>query len=334
MKISNSQDDPPASPIDGSRTRPWYHVPGDHRRTASPERFDLYWDEANQFGMVHPRAKDPWETLIYYETEGEPYYTHSDPRSEENEKVSNPLYVRLLRKLAWMGDRGVVLSEHEVDRLCSRKPATILDIGCGRGKLLARCRDLGHAVYGVEPDIRPREAARAQGLDVYSGTCESLPDLIQAKTFDLIIASHVLHHCISPTVGLRNIADRLVPGGRLICEVPNQECLGARWSGIAWAHFDVPRQVNVFTLRSLSRMIEQSSLHVEAVRWAQYCRQFLWRTVKGERRKYDFFEGKGSRGISLPVKPTMLSRYALLACSLFAKPSLKYDAVRIIARKS
>ena len=265
----------------------------------------------NGFGMVHPRAEAPWETLIYYDTEGEPYYTHSGPRSEKKEKARLPFPARLLVRLAWMGDRGIALSEQEVDRFCSRKPATILDVGCGPGDLLARCRDLGHTVCGIEPDSSPREAALAKGLDVQAGTCETLPEPIRARTFDIVIASHVLHHCIDPVAALRNVADRLVPGGRLICVVPNQECLGARWSGLAWAHLDIPRQVNVFTLRSLSRMIEQSSLRVEAVRWQQYCRQFVPKTLEAERRKYDFFKARGS-GVRLspgqaddaqPVRP-------------------------------
>jgi hypothetical protein len=143
----------------------------------------------------------------------------------------------------------------------------------------------------------------------------------------------VLQHCIDPAIALANIADRLAPGGRLIAVVPNQECLGARWSGLAWAHLDVPRQLNVFTRHSLGRLIEQASLQVESVRWAQYCRQFLPRTLREERGKYDFFAARGTGRASLPVKPTMLSRYGLLACSLLAPPRLKYDAMQIIARK-
>jgi hypothetical protein len=80
-------------------------------------------------------------------------------------------------------------------------------------------------------------------------------------------------------------------------------------------------------------MVEQSSLQLEAVRWTHYCRQFSGTTLARERRKYDFFKSRGCRHRSLPVKPTMLSRYGLLAGSLFARPYLKYDSVRIIARK-
>ena len=194
-------------------------------------------------------------------------------------------------------------------------------------------RGLGHVVRGVERDPVPGELARSQGLDVHPGFCEALPEPIQAQSFDLVIMSHVFHNCIDPALALHNVAGRLAPGGRLVCEVPNQACLGARWAGAAWEHLDVPRQVNVFTQRSLCRMIEQSALQVEEVQWTQYCRQFGRETLEQERKKYDFFKARGAPRRSLPLKPSVLGRYGLLACSLFAQPHLKYDAMRVIARR-
>jgi SAM-dependent methyltransferase len=325
---------PPPSFIGGAPTRPWCRIPGDHRRPSRPEGYDLYWDPLNRLGMVHPRAADPWETLAYYETEGDQYYTHSSLPGVGAARSSTPLPSRLLMRLAYSQDWGAELSEQEVDRCCPRRPATILDIGCGRGDLLVRCRDLGHVVHGVEPDPQPLAAARARGLDVHAGTCEDLPEPLGDLSFDVIIASHVIHHCIDPVTALANIAERLAPGGRLICEVPNQDCLGARWSGIAWEHLDIPRQANVFTRESLTRLIEQASLRCEEVHWAHYCRQFQQGTIARERRKFEFFRARGLPRRRLPVKPSLLSRYGLLAGSLFASPRLKYDALRIIARKA
>jgi SAM-dependent methyltransferase len=331
----------PQSLIDGGPMRLWYHLPGDYLRPSSPETFDLYWDQVNGFGMVHPRAKDPWETLPYYRLEGRTYYTHVDPREAEGvphsstkrERSSTPWLARLLVRLAWSQDWGVPVSSDEVDRCCPRRPATILDIGCGPGNMLACCRELGHTVVGVEPDPKPRSTALARGLDVHSGTAEDLPEPIRTQTFDVIIAMHVIHHCINPVAAIGNLAGRLAPGGRLICEVPNQECLGARWAGLAWGPLDVPRQANVFTLRSLSRLIERSALRVEEVYWAQYCRQFHLENIESERRKFEFLAARGSDRACLPVRPSLLSRYGLLAASLFARPNLKYDCLRIIARK-
>ena len=61
--------------------------------------------------------------------------------------------------------------------------------------------------------------------------------------------------------------------------------------------------------------------------------QFLSATIENERHKFDFFKARGTRRASLPVKPSMLSRYALLARTLFAQCKHKYDSIRIIARK-
>jgi SAM-dependent methyltransferase len=291
--------------------------------------------------MVHPRAKDPWETLAYYQTEGRAYYTHADPQgavegppsSTARRPGARPWLARLLVRLAWSQDWGVPLSPAEIDRCCPRHPAMILDLGCGRGDLLAGCRELGHTVVGVEPDPEPRESALAKGLDVHPGTGEDLPEPIRARTFDVIIAAHVIHNCIDPVTAVCNLADRLAPGGCLICEVPNQECLGARRAGIAWGHLDIPRQANVFTRKSLTRLVEQAGLQVEEVRWAQYCRQFHLAMLEDERRKFDFFTARRADRSSLPRRPTLLGRYGLLAATLFARPSLKYDALRIRARR-
>jgi SAM-dependent methyltransferase len=122
---------------------------------------------------------------------------------------------RLLVRLAWSQDWGVPLSPAEVDRCCPRHPATILDLGCGPGDLLAGCRELGLTVVGVEPDPQPRARALARGLDVHPGTGEDLPEPIRARSFDVIIAAHVIHNCIDPVTALGNLADRLAPGGEV-----------------------------------------------------------------------------------------------------------------------
>jgi hypothetical protein len=36
---------PPASLIGGSATRPWRHIPGDHRRRSARECYDVFWDD-------------------------------------------------------------------------------------------------------------------------------------------------------------------------------------------------------------------------------------------------------------------------------------------------
>jgi 2-polyprenyl-3-methyl-5-hydroxy-6-metoxy-1,4-benzoquinol methylase len=325
---------PPSGAVGNGTTRRWRHIPGDHRRRETQESYDIFWDDVHQFGKVYPRPKNADEALAFYETtdNGE-YYTHVGAGQDRGPRARSRLPWHLVFHLAWRFDRSAQELEQEIDRLCEKRPAAILDVGCGRGELLEHCRRRGHSVMGLEPDRVPREAANAQGLQVFDGSGEQLPDAVLNRRFDVITCRHALHHTIDPDLSIRNLADRLVEGGRLVCEVPNQYCLAAQWSGIAWGALDIPRQLNVFTAQSLSHMMEQASLRVEEVHWMRYCGQFSEQAINHQKRKYDFFRNKGAGRDVLPVKPSLLSHYALLARTCVAPPESKYPSVRVIARK-
>jgi 2-polyprenyl-3-methyl-5-hydroxy-6-metoxy-1,4-benzoquinol methylase len=69
----------------------------------------------------------------------------------------------------------------------------LLDVGCGSGSFLARMRDLGWDVHGVEPDpVAARVAMTRYQLDV---ACVSLQDAaLPSESFDVVTMSHVLEH--------------------------------------------------------------------------------------------------------------------------------------------
>jgi SAM-dependent methyltransferase len=132
----------------------------------------------------------------------------------------------------------------------------ILDVGCGRGVLLAELADRGFEVHGVE-----RTAAAALGADPRA-QIRIAPDLVAAaypaESFDAVIIWHVLEHLREPMAAIREIQRVLRPGGKLVVAVPNFSSLQARWAGPAWFHLDLPRHVFHFPLRALRRLLEQS----------------------------------------------------------------------------
>jgi SAM-dependent methyltransferase len=77
-------------------------------------------------------------------------------------------------------------------KIAALQPASLCDIGCGAGTLLAHARSLGIAAAGVEPDPAKVAEANAQGLDVRAGTAEALP--FADATFDLVTFENSLHH--------------------------------------------------------------------------------------------------------------------------------------------
>jgi SAM-dependent methyltransferase len=99
-----------------------------------------------------------------------------------------------------------------IDELTSRSPTSVLDVGCGTGKVAVPLMARGVPVLGVEPDARMAEVARRHHVPVEVASFESW--VPAGRTFDLLTAGHSWHW-VDPVVGLDKAASVLVPGGTL-----------------------------------------------------------------------------------------------------------------------
>ena len=74
----------------------------------------------------------------------------------------------------------------------------VLDIGCGTGAFLARCRDHAEKLIGVDVSSTAVAAARTRfpDIDFFEGSADRLADIpeLQPLKFDLIICSDVIHY--------------------------------------------------------------------------------------------------------------------------------------------
>lgn len=100
-------------------------------------------------------------------------------------------------------------------RLPQRRGLAV-DVGCGRGELLATLAPFFARVHGTDLDQAMREAsgARCAGLANVSIDDADLDDLPQGA--DLITMVAVLHH-LDVEDALGRVRDRLAPGGRFLC---------------------------------------------------------------------------------------------------------------------
>jgi SAM-dependent methyltransferase len=140
--------------------------------------------------------------------------------------------------------------------------ARVLDVGCGRGVLLAELADRGFDVYGVECSEAAVRGAdpRAQIRIVSELADADYP----AGYFDQVIIWHVLEHLRDPRAVVEEARRILRPGGRLIVSLPNFESFQARWAGAAWFHLDPPRHLYHFPLSALRLLLENAGFAIES----------------------------------------------------------------------
>lgn len=135
------------------------------------------------------------------------------------------------RRLPWLLQRLQLIQRH----MPAGAPLTLLDVGCGAGRLLGAAAREGWQVAGLE--LSPGFAAEAR-RHVPSATITQ-GDILQAAptrlgTFQAIIALDVIEHVLDPSAMLARLSAMLPPGGLLLIQTPNAGSLRARLHGPGW----------------------------------------------------------------------------------------------------
>jgi SAM-dependent methyltransferase len=154
-----------------------------------------------------------------------------------------------------MRARAILNSLH-----CTPAPL-VLDIGCGRGSLLAELAGLGARGIGLER-AAPGSFRGHAGVELRLG--ELTEQRFPAAGFDAVVLWHVLEHLGNPQAALVEIGRIIKPGGLLVIAVPNNASWQARFFGRYWFHLDVPRHLHFFGHAGLLRLLRQQGYEVQA----------------------------------------------------------------------
>jgi SAM-dependent methyltransferase len=138
-------------------------------------------------------------------------------------------------------------------------PRRVLDFGCGSGQF-TRC--LGNLLNG----------ASVVGSDFHSTPPPDLAgrpylsfDRLReegAGTFDLVLAMHVLEHDDDPAGLIDRIAAMVRPGGTILFEVPNIDCVWTQLLGQYWDAWYLPFHRSHFSRRGLRALVERADLEI------------------------------------------------------------------------
>lgn len=140
--------------------------------------------------------------------------------------------------------------------------AVLVDIGCAYGFTLLEAREQGWAPQGVELNDAARGATAAAGFPVAT----SLAGLgLAAGSVQAITFFQVLEHLPDPVATLREAAELLAPGGRLLIETWDRHSLIARAMKARWQQATPPSVLWLFDEADVRRMCAAAGL--ELVQW-------------------------------------------------------------------
>lgn len=136
--------------------------------------------------------------------------------------------------------------------------SAILDVGCGRGKLLHELRMFGfHDLTGADPFVA--DALRYDnGIAIHKSDLSALD-----REFDLIMMHHTFEHVPDPAATLADAASRLRPGRYLLLRIPVVDCYAWRHYGINWFALDAPRHFYLHSVASIRLLAERAGFDVE-----------------------------------------------------------------------
>lgn len=225
----------------------------DYEYDSSPDRFELLRCRGCGLMFIQPRPAPDAMAVIYPGN----YYAYQEEEAERP-------FVKYFR------DRVERVKVRRYAELIGNGPASVLDIGCGDGRLLEILRRFGPKAWrlaGVEIGEAAAERAAAKGFEVRSGDFETLPVQGWEESFDCALMHHVIEHTRRPRETLRKVASLLKRGGVFSVETPETRGWDFRlFRSHYWGGYHIPRHFYLFDQQTLTRLLREEGFEIVSVR--------------------------------------------------------------------
>jgi len=165
----------------------------------------------------------------------------------------------IAKRSSLAGDYPYWVRQQKLDlRLHSN--STILDVGCGKGKLLLDLNLLGFSnLLGIDPFLKD-DVIYQNGVRVLSKNLEQL-----VQKFDFIMLHHSFEHMPDPLATLRKAYELIKPGHYLLLRIPVAGSYAWRKYGVNWVALDAPRHLFLHTSQSIQILASQAGFEVADV---------------------------------------------------------------------
>ena len=206
------------------------------------------------------------ENLHEYYAQG--YYSFSDDPSEKN-RLKRFAHRARARHVA-INERGIaggIVAGLYPDPLLEslallslHRSMSILDVGCGTGKMIHALADIGFMnVVGADPFIA-NDRRYPNGALVLK-----LPLFEIEGSYDVVMFHHSFEHMDEPWKVLDAASRLLKPGGTCLVNTPNLRSHAWEHYGVDWVQLDAPRHLFIHSAASITALAHRSGLAVGEV---------------------------------------------------------------------
>jgi 2-polyprenyl-3-methyl-5-hydroxy-6-metoxy-1,4-benzoquinol methylase len=176
----------------------------------------------NQCGLVQ-RANMPSDAELsaYYAGEYRAKFKREPVRVEDGSlhEWGTPEAERFL------DENAAAYAAHIVATLGLSRDHSILEVGCGDGRLAAALTRYSLQTKAIEADENMAAEAAERGVHVSAVTLQTMADVYAMEPglfrYDAIVSCHVLEHFADPLAALAQMRSLLCVGGKCWIEVPN-----------------------------------------------------------------------------------------------------------------
>ena len=228
-------------PICNSRSANLYMRSKDF--SVSKEEFNIVKCVNCGFHYTNPRP-DNNELGKYYISDH--YISHNNANNTLFEKT-----YQLIRKVAIIGKYNLIAE--------TVKRGSILDIGCGTGDFLNKCKNKKWNTKGIEPS----DLARKKAIEIHNLNVEKSTDLKQLSgVYDVITMWNVLEHITELNATVSEFKRLLSESGKIIIAVPNLKSFDAGYYKKFWAGYDLPIHLYHFTKNSITKLFKKHGFNL------------------------------------------------------------------------
>lgn len=135
--------------------------------------------------------------------------------------------------------------------LLDKRSNTVLDYGCGTGKLVEYLVKNGINAIGFDSSLDAVRLAKKNKLPVFSALRHV------SSEYDLIMFWHSLEHIHNPLKVVQSITKYLKKRGKILIAVPNVDSFEANLTKHNWFHYSYPLHQVHFTPKALTIMLKR-----------------------------------------------------------------------------